>query len=101
MRFQVTHSTHYSYQSAVSHCLNEVRLTPRTLDVQQVRNIDVRVQPQPAFMHHRTDYYGNDVISFEVFEKHDHLEVTAESIVEVIPNGSAALPTISWEEARA
>ncbi len=100
MRFQVTHSTHYLYQSAVSHCLNEVRLTPRPLPGQQVRQTDIRVQPQPAFMHHRKDYYGNDVVSFEVFEKHADLEITAESIVEVLPHSTEDGASLSWEKAR-
>jgi transglutaminase-like putative cysteine protease len=51
-------------------------------------------------MHHRKDYYGNDVTSFEILEKHDRLEATAESIVEVVPDTAESLSLISWEEAR-
>jgi transglutaminase-like putative cysteine protease len=99
MIFQVTHTTRYLYETAVSHCLNEVRLTPRSLPTQEVRETSIRVQPQPAFMHHRKDYYGNDVNSFEVFERHDRLEATAESIVEVRPEPPVeSLPSLSWEE---
>jgi transglutaminase-like putative cysteine protease len=101
MIFQVTHTTRYLYETPVSHCLNELRLTPRSLPTQEVRETAIRVQPQPAFMHHRKDYYGNDVNSFEVFERHDRLEATAESIVEVIPEPPVELlPFLSWEEAR-
>jgi len=100
MLFQVTHTTRYIYQTSVAHCLNEVRLTPRLLPNQHVREALIRVDPQPAFMHHRTDYYGNDVTSFEVFEKHGHLEATAESTVEVLPDGQDVASSISWEEAR-
>jgi transglutaminase-like putative cysteine protease len=100
MLFHVTHKTRYIYQSPVSHGLNEVRLTPRSLAGQQVRQTAIRVQPQPAFMHHRKDYFGNDVTEFEVFEKHDHFEATAESVVEVQPEPIEPPPFISWEEAR-
>jgi transglutaminase-like putative cysteine protease len=100
MLFQVTHTTRYSYQNPVSHSLNEVRLTPRQVAGQEVRKTEIRVQPEPAFMHHRTDYFGNDVASFELFERHDYLEVTAESLVDVRHEVIDPLPSISWEEAR-
>ena len=100
MLFQVTHTTRYAYQTPVSHSLNEVRLTPRTLAVQHVRQTEIRVQPEPAFMHHRKDYYGNDVTSFELVERHDQLEVTADSIVDVQREIDGSQPSIRWEEAR-
>jgi transglutaminase-like putative cysteine protease len=101
MLFRVTHTTRYNYQAPVSHCLNEVRLTPRRLPWQQVHETDFHVHPEPAFIHHRQDYYGNQVTSFEVLEKHDRLEATAESTVEVLPQTIESFPPISWEEARA
>src|SRR5689334_14822874 len=64
MLYQVTHSTRYSYESAVSHSLNEVRLTPRPCPAQHVRTTAIHVQPEPVFMHQREDYYGNSVASF-------------------------------------
>lgn len=99
MLFHITHTTRYIYQTPVSHGLNEVRLTPRR-DGQQVRDHAIRVQPEPAFIHHRRDYYGNDVTSFEVFERHDRLEAVAESTVEVRQEPAASPPSLSWEEAR-
>ena len=100
MLYQVTHSTRYTYESAVSHSLNEVRLTPRFCPAQQVRTTAIHVQPEPAFMHQRQDYYGNSVASFELFEKHERLEISGESIVEVPPAEPASQPPILWEDAR-
>ena len=101
MLFHVIHTTRYSYQTPVAHGLNELRLTPRTLTQQHVHETAISVHPEAAFIHHRKDYYGNDVNSFEVFERHDRLEATAESIVEVKPEPPAeSLLSISWEEAR-
>jgi transglutaminase-like putative cysteine protease len=97
--FHVTHTTRYLYQTPVSHGLNELRLTPRDLPNQHVRESAIRVEPEPAFIHQRKDYYGNDVTSFEVFEKHDRLEATAESVVEVLPFATDDIPSITWEEA--
>ena len=73
---------------------------PRRLPRQDVRKTEIHVRPEPAFMHHRQDYYGNDATSFELFERHDHLEVIAESVVEVSPEPAEPLPEIAWEEAR-
>ena len=99
MLYHVTHTTRYLYQMPVSHCLNEVRLTPRSVSGQNVRETSFRVDPSPAFMHQRKDYYGNDVTSFEVLEKHDRLEAIADNVVEVQPRVESLAP-ISWEEAR-
>jgi transglutaminase-like putative cysteine protease len=51
-------------------------------------------------MHQRQDYYGNSVASFELFEKHESLEISGESIVEVLPAEPDSQPAISWEDAR-
>jgi transglutaminase-like putative cysteine protease len=100
MLFEVTHTTRYLYPTPVSHAFNEVRLTPRTFDGQTVRETAINVEPAPAFTRHRQDYYGNDVTSFEVFDKHDRLEATASSVVDVQSVAIGAWPDISWEEAR-
>jgi transglutaminase-like putative cysteine protease len=100
MIFHVTHITRYVYETAVSHGFNEVRLTPRDFPGQHVRESTIRVEPQPAFMHRRKDYYGNDVTSFEVLERHERLEAVAESLVEIMPESREPMPVISWEEAR-
>jgi transglutaminase-like putative cysteine protease len=100
MLFHIMHATRYSYESPVSHSLNEVRLTPRVLESQNVRRNNIRVQPEPAFMYSRKDYYGNEVNSFELFDKHDQLQITAESIVEVKPDAEEQRPAILWNEAQ-
>src|SRR5438477_12379040 len=100
MMFNVTHTTRYIYATAVSQGLNEVRLTPREFAGQRVRESAILINPQPAFMHHRKDYYGNHVTSFEVLDKHDRVEATAESIVEVLPDVTESIPLIPWEAAR-
>jgi transglutaminase-like putative cysteine protease len=100
MLFEITHTTQYAYETPVSHSLNEVRLTPRTLTNQEVRKTEIQVEPEPAFIHQRKDYYGNEATSFELFERHDHLEVKADSEVDVKPDTFEPAPSISWEDAR-
>ena len=83
MLYEVTHTTLYHYEAPVSQCLNEVRLTPRDLSTQQVNVSSLQVEPAPAFVYQRKDYFGNDVSTFGVFETHESLTTTAKSHVEV------------------
>jgi len=100
MLFHVTHTTRYLYQSPVSHSLNEMHVTPREFPGQHVIETAIHVNPEPAFIHTRKDYFGNDVTSLEVFEKHERLEMTAESTVSVTGERADGFSTISWEAAR-
>jgi len=100
MRFHVTHTTRYIYEAAVSHSLTEVRLTPRNFDGQRVSQSQLRVLPDAAFMHQRKDYYGNDVTSFEVLERHERLEITAESAVDVQPQTNGSFSSTAWDQVR-
>src|SRR5437016_13871673 len=96
MLFQVTHTTSYLYQAPVTYCLNEIRLTPRHLAGQDVRKADIRVHPEPAFMHRRMDYFGNEVTSLEVLEKHGDLEISAERLESVAPPPRQLAAAVSW-----
>ena len=101
MRYEVTHTTRYSYEVPVSQCLNEVRVTPRVFPSQRVPQTSLHVDPAPAFLYHRKDYFGNDVSTFAVFDNHEKLTATAKSLVEVAPvsfEGSHLL--LDWEGVR-
>jgi transglutaminase-like putative cysteine protease len=99
MLYEVTHTTHYNYEVPVSQCLNEVRLTPRVFPSQDVRETTVQVEPSPAFLYHRKDYFGNDVSTFAVFDTHEKLTASAKSLVEILPAPGAS-SALTWEEVR-
>ncbi len=103
MPFQVTHITRYVYEAPVSQCVNEVRLTPRSMPGQRILHTGIRVTPAPSLLHHRKDYFGNDVLSFEIFDKHDHFTAAAQSLVEVEAQAAETVSpplSLSWEAAR-
>jgi transglutaminase-like putative cysteine protease len=100
MLLEVTHTTRYSYESPVSQCLNEVRLTPRATATQEIRETGISVKPKPAFVHHRKDYFGNDVAVFSVLEKHELLIAESRSVVEVHPANWDTSSDLSWEAVR-
>lgn len=100
MIYNVTHTTRYTYEGPVSHCLSEARLTPRSLPSQRLLSSNLLIHPQPGIVSTREDYFGNAVSSFAVLEPHDRFSVTATSVVEVAPAPGALLMTPTWEDCR-
>lgn len=100
MVYTATHTTRYKYRHAVSHCLNEARLTPRRLPWQQVKQWRLSVDPEPIAIATRTDYFGNQVSNFSIFEPHELLTVTATSTVSVDPPPVQTDLSPAWEEVR-
>jgi transglutaminase-like putative cysteine protease len=61
----------------------------------------LQLEPAPAFVYQRKDYFGNDVATFGVFETHESLTATAKSHVEVKPRGiDIKKNPIAWQEVR-
>lgn len=94
-RIRVVHNTGYSYAAPVRESYNEVRLTPRSDNRQNV--IVSRVETSPPTRSFRySDYWGTTVTSFDLHAPHTELAVTATSVVEtaepVVPARSA-----TWE----
>ena len=100
MLYRVTHSTRYVYPSSVTQCFTEARLTPRAMPGQQVREHSLQVNPFPAFLQERQDYFGNDVSTFAIFERHDRFAAIASSVVDVQPAGGEFLASPAWEAVR-
>ncbi len=100
MLYRITHSTRYSYPAPVGQCFNEARLTPRALSFQTRREHSLQVTPRPAFLRNRLDYFGNDVVTFAVFEKHDKFTAVATSVVEVQPGAGEIATSPSWDQVR-
>ena len=100
MLYHITHSTRYVYPSPVTQCFSEAHLTPRAMPGQRVHEHSLQVTPAPAFLDNRRDYFGNDVTTFAVFERHDRSSAVATSTVEVAPACGQSLASLSWEEVR-
>lgn len=101
MLYRARHTTRYTYEGPVSHCLSEARLTPRLLPRQHLRDFSLSVTPRPQAIVSRRDYFGNDVSSFAVLEPHDCFTITASSLVEVEQAPESLEFSPSWEEAAA
>jgi len=101
MKYRVRHSTTYVYSDPVLLCHNEVRLTPRNVAHQTRGPILLAVVPEPAVRWEHIDYFGKNVTFFTVQERHEELNVTATSEVDV-SRSAPALPglTPAWEDVR-
>lgn len=101
MLYQITHLTTYEYSSSVTLCQNLAHLTPRETAEQHCRHTTLVIQPQPAVLSSRPDYFGNQLTFFSVQEPHRILSVTASHEVEVIPR-AAVDPSLTpaWDAVR-
>lgn len=97
MLYQVNHSTCYAYPLPVVQSFTQAHLTPRAVPGQQVREHSLQVTPLPAFLREHTDYFGNQVSTFAVFERHVRFTAVASSVVEVQPEIREFRSSPPWE----
>ena len=96
MQLRVVHMTSYRYDGNAVASYNQARLTPVTTPEQIAVHTRLEVSPKPWTYEYR-DYFGTQVIAFEVVDPHDAMTVTATSTVQVnrpAPHG----PTTTWEQ---
>ena len=85
MRYSVTHKTSYKYEGVVTVSHHLARLAPRFLPGQRCPWHVLEVNPEPVGRSLHNDVYGNVTTYFECEGAHGELEVTARSLVEVLP----------------
>ncbi|MFO1491245.1 MAG: transglutaminase family protein [Kiritimatiellia bacterium] len=99
MRYNVTHTTHYAYESDVSVAFLTLRLQPRELPWQRCLAHHVESAPAPAMSSWHLDYHGNQCVRLDLYSPHSEFEVTARSQVELTPRDLPdAAATPPWEE---
>jgi transglutaminase-like putative cysteine protease len=101
VRYRITHTTEYVYESVVSSSFGEAHLAPRDLPHQRCGPAQLRVVPEPSEQREHLDYFGNRSTYFSVLRPHTKLVVTSTSEVEV--TAPAAMPLLadqSWETVR-
>lgn len=101
MRYSLTHRTHYTYEGEVTVSHHLARLAPRFLPGQRCPWHVLEVKPEPVGRSLHSDVYGNITAYFECEGAHSELEVTARSLVEVMPTPlPAPNSTPAWESIR-
>ncbi|GMA30944.1 transglutaminase family protein [Litorihabitans aurantiacus] len=83
-RLHIVHTTRFVYERAASASYNEARMRPSTLPGQIVLSSRLTASPS-SFSHEYRDYWGTQVLAFEVLRKHSELTVVSESTVDLAP----------------
>ncbi len=100
--YRVSHITRYRYSEQVMLCHNVARMSPLHGDGQICERSVFSVDPRPADISERQDYFGNRLVYFNVEGPHDALEV------KVVSDVRTADPRVhddfdafrAWEEVR-
>jgi transglutaminase-like putative cysteine protease len=99
MIYKIVHRTTFRYRHPVSVGKHVACLKPRTLPRQQLAKCELLIEPTPATMTERIDYFGNLQYFFTVQEPHKELVV--ESRCELnLENGTppSTQDSMPWEE---
>ena len=94
VRYRIEHETRYVYSSSVSTSQHVACLRPRELAWQHVRSHALTIDPAPARVAHREDYFGNSLDHFELLRPHRELQVLSRAVVDV-HSRAAAPPDVS------
>jgi transglutaminase-like putative cysteine protease len=81
VRFSISYRTEYRYGAPVSDQHNVLRVRPSVTSSQRVGRFRMSVEPG-ARLRSYTDYFGTEVVEFNVASEHDRLLIEAESEVE-------------------
>jgi transglutaminase-like putative cysteine protease len=91
MNFAIRYLTQYRYGGEVVDNLNALRVRPAANGRQRCDEFSVRLDPEVRLYRH-TDYFGTEVVEFEVARPHDHLtiDVRARVVTQAPPEPPAA-----------
>ncbi len=97
MHYAIQHTTHYRYDAPIVENVMEVRLQPRSDELQQCHSFHLYLRPA-ARVHPFRDHLDNWVHFYDIAAAHKELTITANSVVNVLstPVLPDALPIESW-----
>jgi transglutaminase-like putative cysteine protease len=94
MNFAIRYVTRYEYDDEVVDNLNALRVKPHGNGRQRCDEFSVRLNPEVR-LHRHTDYFGTEVVEFEV--SRPHRELTIDVRARVSTKQSAEAPQATWE----
>ncbi len=93
----IRYLTNYRYDAEVVDNLNALRVKPAANGRQRCDEFNVRLDPEVRLYRH-TDYFGTEVVEFEVSRPHDHLTIDVRA--RVVTQAPPSPPEASWEALR-
>jgi transglutaminase-like putative cysteine protease len=97
MNFAIRYLTTYSYDADVVDNLNALRVKPAANSRQRVDEFSVRLTPEVR-LHRHDDYFGTEVVEFEVARPHRELVIDVRARVSTGPPNEP--PRCTWEALR-
>jgi transglutaminase-like putative cysteine protease len=97
-RLKTEHVTTFSYSDPAFASYNEVRVVPQSNSRQSRLEAKLATTPHAA-QYTYWDYFGTQVVAFNVDQGHLHLQITSSSLVETKPPD--ARPMATWSEMEA
>ena len=94
MNFAIRYLTSYEYDGDVADNLNALRVKPATTARQRCDEFSVRLTPEVR-VHRHTDYFGTDVVEFEVSRPHRQLIIDVRARVST--RLAAEPPQTGWD----
>lgn len=94
MNFAIRYLTTYSYDAEVVDNLNALRVKPAANGRQRCDEFGVRLTPEVR-QHRHADYFGTEVVEFEVSQPHRQLKIDVRARVSTRPSSDP--PRTSWE----
>lgn len=79
--YKIKHLTHYSYNSTVIDCVNQIMLYPIEDSRLEIKKHEVKISHNPS-IEVFTDFFGNQVGVFSVIKPHQELWI--ESVAEIV-----------------
>lgn len=98
VRLRVVHRTGYTYPGGAHTSYNEARMTPASTPEQEVLHTRLDISPTP-WTYSYVDYWGTKVTAFEVHDRHERLQLSANSTVDVhrLPRTGEG---VDWQDLR-
>ncbi|MBV9464567.1 MAG: transglutaminase family protein, partial [Solirubrobacterales bacterium] len=93
MNFAIRYLTIYEYDAEVVDNLNALRVKPAANGRQRCDEFSVRLTPE-ARLHHHTDYFGTEVVEFEI--SRPHRQLTIDVTARVSTHTPAEPPSTTW-----
>jgi transglutaminase-like putative cysteine protease len=94
MNFAIRFVTKYEYDGDVVDNLNALRVKPNANGRQRCDEFGVRLTPEVR-LHRHSDYFGTEVVEFEISRPHRHLTIDVRARVSTKPFGPP--PQATWE----
>jgi transglutaminase-like putative cysteine protease len=97
MNFAIRYLTNYDYDADVVDNLNALRVKPAGNGRQRCDEFSVRLTPEVR-LHRHADYFGTEVVEFEISRPHRHLTIDVRA--RVTTKSPPEPPASSWEALR-